>query len=391
MKKTKQWMAAALAVAGALITAHAQPDPWELVFDQVFSPTDLAEHPDGSVYAAGYCYDFATQESTPTVIRGTERGTQWETVFATLSLSPGDEFRAMTIVPSGTVYVCGQIGGVNGVWSGESGLPWKRFELDGDFRVQDIASDAAGNIYVCGTQDRVDDRIPARWQTLKGTPTTAGGVEWLVLDTYGEFSKNGSYAGRIAVRPSSDPDLAAEIWVAGRPGYKTDGRGSITRALRKSVDGGASWTTVGAYDYANGGGGIMNVAVNAAGTVVTAGRGYRQLTRTTGEYYWLTRLSTDGGDNWQDVDALGGYAAYAVAFDPEGNLFVAGQKMFDGGGGLVRRSADGGQTWQTSLEYAWGEYGLSLSAVSDLSGDVFVGGLGQTRGVGLIYRLAPSE
>ncbi len=387
MKKTKQWMAAALAVAGALITAHAQPDPWELVFDQVFSPNDLAAHPDGSVYAAGFYYDFATDEYTPTVIHGTDSGTQWETVFATKNPS-GFMFPAMTIVPSGTVYVCGQIGG-NKVWSGYAGSQWKSFELDGDFRVQDIASDAAGNIYVCGSQDRVDDRIPARWQTLKGIPT-AGGIEWLALDTYGEFANHPSTAYHIAVRPSADPEQPAEIWVAGHPGYKTDGiKDSYTFALRKSVDGGASWTTVGAYNYANLG--ITDVAVNAAGTVVTVARGYRQLTRTTGEYYWLTRLSTDGGDNWQDVDALGGYAAAAVAFDPEGNLFVAGHQVFDGGGGLVRRSADGGQTWQTSLEYAWGEYGWSQSAVSDLFGNVFVGGVGQTRGVGLIYRLAPSE
>jgi hypothetical protein len=149
--------------------------------------------------------------------------------------------------------------------------------------------------------------------------------------------------------------------------------GTFQWLVRRSNDGGANWETV------DGGmsGGASDAVVDTAGTVFVVGNT---------EAGRIVRRSTNNGDSWMTVDTIpvstptdpcnSGY----LAVTPNGNVYVAAG--CDSTGVIVRRSIDGGDTWNpvdtfrytTTTPTRMGTLGV------DASGQVYVGGYGVQAG-----------
>jgi hypothetical protein len=141
-------------------------------------------------------------------------------------------------------------------------------------------------------------------------------------------------------------------------GFGYDPTAGCHALVMASADGGTTWSAP-LDDFTSAYGASYNaITCDAAGNLYAAGsyEGYDY-----GNYVCLVRRSTDGGVTWSTVDDYsGGYTnthADAVAADAAGNVYVAG---FDGGHSIVRKGV-GGTNFVTvdSIPCYNGHYGAS--------------------------------
>jgi hypothetical protein len=157
---------------------------------------------------------------------------------------------------------------------------------------------------------------------------------------------------------------------------------TYTRVVRKSTDSGSTWEVAGRAPaqqlWMKQGALLINSAghlfiLSEAGGSVSPPNAYR----------WVVQRSVDEGASWQVIDdwqhTPGLYSqAMAIAIDDADNLYVSGHgkraEDEDGATWFVRRSSDGGQTWQLVDEwrgFAGVDAGYPRWAVSTPNG-VFV-------------------
>ena len=145
--------------------------------------------------------------------------------------------------------------------------------------------------------------------------------------------------------------------------------------VRRSTDGGATWTTQDIVDSGAGGKAQCRaIQVAPSGDIYAAG-----LTGTNqgvGGWVWLVRKSSDGGSTWSTVDSVWDSnvkEARAVGFHPNGSILVAGTI---GNVWTVRRSTNGGATWATVDSYQTGRQlpSEAFGVVVDSSGNIYVAG-----------------
>jgi photosystem II stability/assembly factor-like uncharacterized protein len=108
--------------------------------------------------------------------------------------------------------------------------------------------------------------------------------------------------------------------------------GSISGGVRKSVDGGVSWSTVNT--------GLTTIAIQAL--AMDASGPQTVYAATSGGLF----MTSNGGDSWQILSAISG-AVTSVAADPsQAGVIYAG--VFNNlANGSIRKSTDGGITWAT--------------------------------------------
>lgn len=313
-------------------------------------------------------------------------GTVWED--ATL---PPQCYRAdkLAVSPSGALYLTGWRVLDDGttpaarVWaSSDQGGNWVEVATFLTRSASDVAVDAAENVFLCTTRQvgTTPKYVVTRLVSYKGHPDPAAplGMSWTLVDDY---SATGQYAyapNTLTIRPSADPSQPAEIWVAG---YFVDSKtlGSYFPFVRRSLDGGATWTTVSTwtapsgYSFISGSWGV--VATADANGIAYATASYAKKVGKTTQRYWLTYRSLNHGATWTLKDILsvasGTYGPSGITADALGGVFITG-------GGVTRASVDGGATW-ANAEITGASYGAA-----DLVGNVFVGGY-TTEGV--IYKL----
>jgi hypothetical protein len=158
--------------------------------------------------------------------------------------------------------------------------------------------------------------------------------------------------------------------------------------VRRSLDGGATWTTVDTFQLASGQWArASGVGADRLGNIYVVGQAdfpYRNATYG----HWVVRKSVDGGTTWSTTDDfqtainVSSSASRFVA-DSNGNLFVAGQApMYCAGCSgtptwVVRESQGGTGPWtivDTFQNMAGMTESIPESMAADGLGNVFVGG-----------------
>jgi hypothetical protein len=290
----------------------------------------IASDPFDNVYGAGWCWNNTAYVPNHWFVRrGTDPGTTWATV---------DDF---------------QDGGI----------------YENSPMANGVAADQAGNVYVAGSS------AVYGWIVRKGI----GGLNFATVD-----SLAGSSANAVFVHPT------AGVFVAGGGvlGTSTTKSGTVSNIsgwlVRRSTNAGATWSSVDGFTLSNGAKQAMafGIGADALGNIYVVG--FADSVSGKAVYsHWIVRKSADGGNTWTTVDnALSeprpsgyGPAAVAAAFgaDTRGNLYVAGRDYGSSGAlhWIVRESPGTTGSWQTVDDVP----NANANAVAtDALGNVFVGG-----------------
>jgi hypothetical protein len=169
-------------------------------------------------------------------------------------------------------------------------------------------------------------------------------------------SESDGYLPRIGFHPTSGALLLRTVTSTGWD-------------IRKSDDRGASWTLVDSFAHPSGGTffRVGGFAVDDQGNIFVAGR----TSNTLGDPKdGIIRKSADNGETWVTVDSdATGYKAMAFVPGPMGGLFAVGGTSARTW--RARRSRDSGVTWET-LSLTGDGYAETVG--SDTLGNIYVGG-----------------
>jgi hypothetical protein len=231
-----------------------------------------------------------------------------------------------------------------------------------------IAADAQGDVYLAGT----DYYSGPLWTVRKGI----GGTSFSTVDALPN-----SYPKDIFVHPT------AGIFVVGQTKVPNKSQTSWAWLVRRSTNGGATWSNVDTFQRSSSQPSIaMGVGADAFGNLYVVGSG--NVAYKGGSYgHWIVRKSTNGGNSWTTVDDYQVAAddpAQARCFtaDANGNLFVAGSRGAWGAypnHWIVRKSAGGTGPWTTVDDFQYGGSRNEPNAIAaDALGNVFVGGFGDS-------------
>jgi hypothetical protein len=232
-------------------------------------------------------------------------------------------------------------------------------------RVQALSSDAGGRLYSAGYVFRSQADWQARW-------STDGGASWTVLDDAGSWNSDGSSFARGV---AADPD--GNIYVSGAARNK---RGASYWVIRKGDTAGRWSTTYRSSQAIADGGGIIHVPAYPGkhnGGIFAAG----MLTPSKATQ-WTVLRSNNAGVTWTVVDSWvpgknQAAAAKVITADNSGNIYVAGMDRSVPSGWWVRRSMNGGASWETILtKYSSGTRGNETpdGIAADPFGNIYVVG-----------------
>jgi hypothetical protein len=217
-----------------------------------------------------------------------------------------------------------------------------------------------GALYSVGYVRKADNSLA--WDVRRSLD---GGQSWAPLDSGWQLSPGASTRAM-----GFAADQAGNLFVCGNA---TDSKGRGSLILRKSGDQGMTWQTQ-----------AIGVAValyflpansQNQGGLFAVGR--------LGANAWGVQGSRDAGNTWTTVDSWmvsksGDTVAMAIASDPQGNLYVAGhgkKGTTSPYGWYVRRSSDGGNTWQMLLtDFSTGGDSLVNDVAVDGAGNLWVVG-----------------
>jgi hypothetical protein len=159
-----------------------------------------------------------------------------------------------------------------------------------------------------------------------------GGATWATVDDY---QASGGYA---ATAFGAGADAQGNIYVVGRAAVPNKNSTINQWQVRRSTNGGVSWTTVDDYAlFASGNqvalGVALGFATDAHGDLFVSG--WASSSATGGPYYWIVRKNVGGTGPWTIVDSFrytSGAQARAIVADGLGNVFVGGEGIPANGG-----------------------------------------------------------
>ena len=374
-----------------VLSPAALAQSWQTVDDFQYSAGmaagsyGLVVAPNGTLFSGGFGLDSSGVHGL--VMASIDGGNTWS--------NPLDDFMypgvsatrydgGMAVDANGNVYAAGQAllnHTLTSRWlvrrGSDNGLTWSTvddFSLGGTHnQAHAIATDSAGNIYVAGLASTSTGYGTYEWVVRKGV----NGTSWSTVDDFGPNTSSQAFG--VIVHPT------AGVFVAGSS-LVTVGRNSFQAwTVRRSLDGGATWTTVDTFQL-----GCVSIArglgIDARGNLYAVGVANETIKGKT-RTHWIVRKSTNGaGGTWTTVDdfqvaADGETIAVGLATNSAGDLFVAGMGSTTATGPsqwFVRRNPGGVGAWSTvdNFQYVPGSDTEPQAIAADTTGHVFVGGYG---------------
>lgn len=258
-----------------------------------------------------------------------------------------------------------------------------------------VAVDATGNVYVAGVVQYTNG--VTAWTVRKGIAGTS-------YSTVDNFPAAGyAVAQSVVVAPNGAVFVAghSNYTVSTKRGSTT----YTVWTVRRSMDGGATWVTVdSAINGQPGAIGVdASGSIYVVGESVVDGLDLYNYefsaTDPPNGSHWLVRRSSDGGNSWTTIDDFYpcvtvsthplvvqcpyGAAANAFTTDARGDLFVARCLRQSSNTTtqqwIVRESVGGTGAWTTvdSFQYVPNQSSASETIAADGIGNVFVGGWGE--------------
>jgi len=300
----------------------------------------------------------------------------WQTVddFQYVPGATAENF-GLAVAPSGIVYACGFASDTNGMHglvmaSPDGGNSWSA-PLDDFFSPEMAVRDDGGIVSDSAGNLYVAGRYYSSGPSYRFVRrSTDGGATWSTVDT---VTISGLYASPLAAG-SITADTAGNVYVT-EPVYGT-------WTIRKG-SGGTNFSTADTFQPS----GSQAQAVFAHPTAGVFAVGDGTITsKNSSSHAWIVRRCLDGGVSWTTVDsyqASSGYGAEAcgVGADAHGNLYVVGRAAASYKGGAInhwvtRKSANGGASWTTVDDYQLVTSGnqVALGFAADSAGNLFVAG-----------------
>lgn len=327
----------------------------------------------GNIYAAG-----SANGSGPVygiVRKSSDSGATWGTVD-NYSLFKGKLASAedLSVDGSGNIFSVGYASDSSNIlhWivrkSTDSGATWAtvddfNFSASQSSGADAITIDGSGNIYVIGNAKDASSFI--HWIVRKSID---GGATWSTVDDYALSVNKEAKGADLAI------DSSGNIYATGNA---LDSSNLSHRIVRKSTDGGATWSTIDNFklDIKNDYGTALTI--DSTGKIYSAGYSYDA--SSTG--HWIVRKSIDAGASWGTVDDFT-YSANRdvhpvdITSDISGNIYVTGSVTAGSykKSWMVRKSSDGGASWNTVMNYLMPDHSEGHSITVDSSGHVFTGG-----------------
>ncbi len=340
----------------------------------------LTVAPSGTIYSAGTGGD-TNGDWHGIVLASGDHGSTWWNVLDDASPDWYTDFSGGIAADAfGNVYVAGMLSDTNSVqsdrWivrrSADGGVTWTAADSFAMGTVGAIPSsptaittDAAGNVYVVG-RSRASGQIV--WTVRKGV----GGTSFSTVDQ-GPIASFGRPQAVFA-HPT------AGIFVAGATRVTVKNVTSDVWLVRRSTDGGATWSNVDNFQLSSSrAASAMGIGADASGNlyVVGSGNGPSNIS------HWIVRKSTNGGTSWTTVDdyqldSTRNSQANCIATDANHNLWVAGYgRQADGSQKwIVRKSAGGTGPWTPVDVFQGSNFNIRIAIAADPFGNVFAGGDG---------------
>jgi hypothetical protein len=332
----------------------------------------------GELFVAGYSSGSGVG-ITQLVRRSLDGGATWQTVFTLDQPAGGNPSLRprLAVDPLGQIFFALSYGQYETLrW-----LVYKSADAGNSWTQVD---DAYGPGMAAGAAAVTSDAVGRIYVAGFGGPTgwgvvrrsTDGGQSWTTMAPLG-----------AGVDPWSITTIGEDVFVGAR-----DYLGGYMRSLvLRSRDQGETWETADGYQLANGSSETEGLAADSRGYLYAISFG----TDSSYLQHWQVRRSTDGGDAWATVDDYtgnGGGAPFAVTTDPAGRVLVVGSN----GRWVVRSSSDAGTNWVTSDDFQLTpeSSAQALAACSDAAGNVFAVGYNNLGGVGsswVVRKLAASR
>ncbi len=275
--------------------------------------------------------------------------------------------------------------GENGGGKWETVDDYKIDDTDTRNIAADIAVTPTGEIYVVGLAGIWPTSY---WVVRKSISGDRG--SWSTKDKFQMANNKLSAAYAVTV------DSAGAIYVAG---VSYDSSSKSHWIVRKSTDGGDTWRIVSNFQFEKGrNSGGLGIGVNKNDEIYTIGSG----NKTSNLYNkWLVRKSTDGGDTWTTVDEYSicnttdDVNPWDIDFDLNGNPYVIGSVDDQNAQGhiVIRKSTDGGTTWSEMVNTK-GKYNLisvAYGLFSDPFGNMYYSGAeveSLTKSTGFVNKLS---
>jgi hypothetical protein len=352
---------------------------WTTVED--YQPTGGAIFYDITSDSAGNLYVVGSEPGHQMIREKLAGGGGWSTIYT--SPATGDRLSELAVNALGDVYAAGynSSGGAMVLRRavGESAFSTIYTGPSGDIR--DMAIDRAGDVFTVGPMNvkTVTKKTSTTVQYWVVRKQTAGQGTFATVDQFLYSAGSNSTAEGIAIVESGP---TAGIYVVGEGFTSTTAKGvtttTETAVVRKSTNGGSSWTTANTFRYQ----GALSaedstgeaITADSMGNVYVAGRSNR---------FILTRKSTNGG-TFAIVDAMPLEAnsvvvwAAGMATDHSDNVYLVGLMSVRGTSqhsvthGYIRSNVGG--TWATVDDFLDANGGYFHGVTVDPAGDVFVAG-----------------